>query len=152
MNKRGISPLIAMVLIIGFTVVLTVVVVNWARSITGDLTGQVGCETAATSLCRNMPDIPISVSEAVIPPTLMKVTMSNVYSKNLEFLLTVRDPQGAILDSTLKEVSGNSIDYHLFSSGTYVSGNSLEYSIILKHTEEETECKITCNEGELTVA
>ena len=45
MNKRGISPLIATVLIIGFTIVLATLVLQWS----GDLFKDVQSDTAETS-------------------------------------------------------------------------------------------------------
>ncbi|MBS3163071.1 hypothetical protein J4427_00055 [Candidatus Woesearchaeota archaeon] len=58
MNKKGISPLIATVLIIGFTIVLAVVVMQWGNSFVKSLTEQqqvqeqIGCQMLSFSLDR----------------------------------------------------------------------------------------------------
>ncbi|MBI2110144.1 hypothetical protein HYT58_03170 [Candidatus Woesearchaeota archaeon] len=51
MKKRGISPLIATVLLIGFTVALAVLVINWGVEYTKKTTEQTGKTTTAALKC-----------------------------------------------------------------------------------------------------
>jgi flagellin-like protein len=50
-NKRGISPLIATVLIIGFTVILAFIIITWINSNVGDLTCTQSCEIDGGNVC-----------------------------------------------------------------------------------------------------
>lgn len=53
LKKRGISPLIATVLLIGFTVALAAVIMNWGLEFTRDTTENVGEQTNKFRLCVN---------------------------------------------------------------------------------------------------
>ncbi|MEK6862082.1 MAG: archaellin/type IV pilin N-terminal domain-containing protein [Nanoarchaeota archaeon] len=157
MNKKGISPLIATVLLVGFTIVLAVVVVNWARNLTEGITSDVSCETEANSLCRNMPTIPVVLSN-VNPNNRTRIVISNIFDKDLDFLLIMRDSQDNVLESAQRNVSANAIYdsaltipiMSLFN--TYYSGNKLQYTILLPYTDSEgNTCKVTCKEEEITI-
>jgi flagellin-like protein len=51
MNKRGISPLIATVLLIGFTVVIGILVFGWIRGLTEGTIGTSGTQVETTLKC-----------------------------------------------------------------------------------------------------
>jgi len=51
MEKRGISPLIATVLLIGFTIVLAAVVMRWGGEFVRTTTEQTACETDVATTC-----------------------------------------------------------------------------------------------------
>lgn len=51
MNKRGISPLIATVLIIGFTIVLAALVFQWGGGVFKDIQEQTGEQSELSILC-----------------------------------------------------------------------------------------------------
>lgn len=51
MNKKGISPLIATVLIIGFTIVLAAVVMNWGGAFVRNLTETTASQAEAQTTC-----------------------------------------------------------------------------------------------------
>jgi len=51
LNKKGISPLIATVLIIGFTIIIAVLVINWINNLVGDQATIVDCTTEAMKKC-----------------------------------------------------------------------------------------------------
>jgi flagellin-like protein len=50
-NKKGISPLIATVLIIGFTIVLAVLVITWISGTVEDTTTETDCMADAQKIC-----------------------------------------------------------------------------------------------------
>ena len=52
-EKKGISPLIATVLIIGFTIVLAVLVITWISSTVDDQQDQTDCMVDANNMCLN---------------------------------------------------------------------------------------------------
>jgi flagellin-like protein len=51
MNKKGISPLIATVLIIGFTILAAILVINWINDLIGGQTDIQQCQSDAASQC-----------------------------------------------------------------------------------------------------
>ncbi len=51
MDKRGISPLIATVLIIGFTIVLAVLVITWISGTVNEQTEDTDCMVEAENVC-----------------------------------------------------------------------------------------------------
>lgn len=51
MNKKGISPLIATVLIIGFTILAAILVINWINDLVGGQTNIQQCQSDAASQC-----------------------------------------------------------------------------------------------------
>lgn len=54
MEKKGISPLIATVLLIGFTIVLAAVVMRWGGEFVRETTEETACETEIASACINL--------------------------------------------------------------------------------------------------
>jgi len=54
MNKKGISPLIATVLIIGFTIVAAVLVITWINSLVGGQTDTQACKSDALTKCTDL--------------------------------------------------------------------------------------------------
>lgn len=50
-GKKGISPLIATVLIVGFTIVLAVLVITWISGTVQDTTTKSDCQTDAGNIC-----------------------------------------------------------------------------------------------------
>ena len=51
MDKKGISPLIATVLLIGFTIVLAAVVIRWGGDFITDTTDTTACESDLAQAC-----------------------------------------------------------------------------------------------------
>ena len=50
-DKKGISPLIATVLIVGFTIVLAVLVITWISGTVNDTTSTADCNADASNIC-----------------------------------------------------------------------------------------------------
>ena len=51
LNKKGISPLIATVLIIGFTIIIAVLVITWTTGLVKDQADLKECEAKAAAKC-----------------------------------------------------------------------------------------------------
>jgi flagellin-like protein len=155
LNKKAISPLIATVLIVGFTILLAVIVVNWAQQITEGVTSEVSCESAASSLCRRMPDIPITISKYTIG-FATRVVISNVYSRDLEYLIVVKSNESTVVQSEIINVTKGSIfDTNIINSllfvNTYYPGYTFQFTALLPHTEDNIDCKATCKTEEFTI-
>ncbi|MDD5650992.1 MAG: hypothetical protein PHF86_11340 [Candidatus Nanoarchaeia archaeon] len=74
MNKKAVSPLIATVLIIGFTIVLAAMVMQWGGGFVRSLTEQQGAMAEAQTKCLNI-NFEIAVDTTV--PTAQKVKITN---------------------------------------------------------------------------
>lgn len=90
-NKKGISPLIATVLIIGFTVALAAVIMVWGQGFIKGM--QEKTEAGADVQLTCAQDVVVAVSDAcIIPavapavPTQLKVTVKNDGNKDLSTL------------------------------------------------------------------
>ncbi|MDD5178623.1 MAG: hypothetical protein PHT54_05095 [Candidatus Nanoarchaeia archaeon] len=59
LNKKGISPLIATVLIIGFTVALAAVIMTWGQKFTKDIQEQTEETSGSQITCANEVDFEI---------------------------------------------------------------------------------------------
>jgi flagellin-like protein len=105
LNKRGISPLIATVLIIGFTIVLAVLVIAW---LSGVLQGQIGgrdCEIEAQNYCANVRNLitvtPVFNDPDDIPDNgdeEIDVTIAYLGEETtLKVTLTFKDANGNVL-------------------------------------------------------
>ncbi len=84
-SKQGISPLIATVLIIAFTVALAVIVINWGTSFTRDLQDNTGSSADFQIACAQ--DVVFSVPSACIATDGLRIIVSNDGSKALDQLI-----------------------------------------------------------------
>ncbi len=100
-DKKGISPLIATVLIIGFTIVLAVLVITWISGTVEEQTDQTDCQVEAENLCLDViGDITISYSDDTNPIALNNLG-STVIENNQVLQL---DSNGQTIANTLETV------------------------------------------------
>ncbi len=92
MRKRGISPLIATVLLIGFVVAAAAVAMLWTRGFVGELQEKKGAEAGARLSCAT--DVQITVTEASASGGEVRVTVENNRERIDGFLLVVHGPAG----------------------------------------------------------
>ncbi len=67
MEKKGISPLIATVLLIGFTIVLAAVVMRWGGEFVRETTEETACETELSTSCIRLRFEIESVEDNLLP-------------------------------------------------------------------------------------
>ena len=91
MNKRGISPLIATVLIIGITIILVTTVAFWLIPMFGDTTCSSSCDLASISLCNDVSTALFAQFSSVDN----MVSVSNDHGETYSFSLVYRDVSGA---------------------------------------------------------
>ncbi|MFH1638088.1 MAG: archaellin/type IV pilin N-terminal domain-containing protein [Candidatus Woesearchaeota archaeon] len=75
LNKRGISPLIATVLIIGFTVALAAVILIWGQSFTKGIQSSTEEQTNTALMCAN--DVKFSITGACYDGDKINITVKN---------------------------------------------------------------------------
>ncbi len=95
-NKRGISPLIATVLIIGFTVALAAVIMVWGQGFIKDMQAKTESGAAVQLVCAQ--DVTIDLSQACLDSTTdqLRITVKNNGNKDIK-KLTVRAYESASL-------------------------------------------------------
>lgn len=75
LTKKGISPLIATVLLIGFTITIAALVINWGNLFAQDLSTQTSYELASGLECSKT--INLAIEDACIVGNQVKVTITN---------------------------------------------------------------------------
>lgn len=99
-NKKGISPLIATVLIIGFTVALAAVIMVWGSDFIKGTTDDVAKTTEMQLACTN-------ADFEIIECNLDTVTIENTGAITLKFI--IRNENGALSATNLPAVGLNSL-------------------------------------------
>ncbi len=74
-NKKGISPLIATVLVIGFTIVLAAMVITWGTKLFKDTVEETEAESKFTLACTTGLDV--EVIRKALAPDVFTVTLRN---------------------------------------------------------------------------
>jgi len=99
-NKKAISPLIATVLIIGFTIVLAAVVIQWGSQLVERLKGQTDINIEKTDACQKFTDLSITKIVATAPSAT--VTIDNKNDKVMEgFVLRAYLDDGSVTPATI---------------------------------------------------
>ena len=91
-KKRGISPLIATVLLIGFVVAAAAVVMLWTRGFVGELQEKRCAEGAAKFSCST--DVEIGLRDASFGSGKVNAVVENKRQKIDGFILVVHGPAG----------------------------------------------------------
>jgi len=116
MNTRGISPLIATVLIIGFTIVLAAMVLQWGGGLFKDIQDETS-EKSEFSIACSSGIANTEVKAYTSGTTNVEVVVDNKNQRNLEtFIVRVRDAQDKVVsfDST--------VDTFYDTNGVAISG------------------------------
>ena len=146
-NKKGISPLIATVLIIGFTIVVAVLVITWINSLVGDNTDQQACTADALTKCTDAARF-LSFSAADNAGAgLMDVTVSNTGPEPY-------DVMAIALDATTGANTGN----RTLSPGAYTDATNtitaaagtynVRFVVEVTGLYKDIECNEVCGDGE----
>ncbi len=87
MNKKGVSPLIATVLLIGFAIALAAVVMNWGLGFMQETTDATEKQTRSALVCAS--DLQFSIENVDCPNNIITVeTRSKVRVKTFTFRIT----------------------------------------------------------------
>ncbi len=102
-DKRGISPLIATVLIIGFTVILAFIIITWINSNVSDLTCEQSCNADGGNACQGtITDLEITYQPYGYDGNLSTPDDENLQVVNLgdtayDFVVVFTDSSGATM-------------------------------------------------------
>jgi flagellin-like protein len=118
-DKRGISPLIATVLIIGFTVILAFIIITWINSNVDDLTCDQSCNADGGSLCQGtITDLDVEfiwtdTNEDTIKDTsgideyIVRVT--NLGDTVYDYVVTFSNSAGSTINVTEDDLAGTEV-------------------------------------------
>lgn len=143
MQKRGISPLIATVLIIGFTIALGVIVVTWGFDFTRNL--QTSTETAAQKQITCGSDFLIDVKRACVDDNKISIVVENL-GKGTISMLNVRligTTDGILISNPGISPYGIGSMEITLDPNTMGSLDSLEVIPVVNQNGEEFSCSNT---------
>ena len=151
LNKKGISPLIATVLIIGFTIVIAVLVISFINNIVGNQKDRVDCTNEALSKCYNAnSDITYSAKYGEFggpydnADAKAKVTNSgkDPYLVIVSFL---DDNEVQQRRQEMEVPAGASLGF----TDVFTTSTKVKFSIKTSATVGEIECTEICGSGEI---
>ncbi len=144
-DKRGISPLIATVLIIGFTIVLAVLVITWISGTVEDTTADTDCMAEAQEMCLEFVNN-LDVRGIAAGP----LVLVNNGGDDITAGITVvqYDVNGETIGTpgTVATLNGYSTDNSLVVAATASSVN-----VIVTAEGKNGECSVECTPVELTI-
>jgi len=165
-NKKGISPLIATVLLIGFTIVLAALVIRWGSELFSSQIKTQTCDNEATISCTS--DVDIEITNAVFAEGATDTVTLNLISNGKQsidngWVVRVHKENGEVV-AVQVAATGNELDPFgtktISASGTLGSGTEdfdectgkfCGVSVIpkIKHTTSKGDnCEVSCGQSE----
>ena len=148
LNKKGISPLIATVLIIGFTIVIAVLVITWVNNLVGDQTDVQQCQADAASKCTSY--VNLVTATALFDGTNTIASVSNGASENVNVVINYISATEITMDTEIIDaVTGDST----IGTGTAGQAAIIKYLVRVSGAYKDTTCDAACGDGsEVVVA
>lgn len=167
LNKKGISPLIATVLLIGFTIVLAALVFKWGGVLFKETTQSTGCESQGRISCTSAVSISlgaVSFDDATNQITQLIVNNAVSSKKIKNFNVQVESDDGTIttkaVDPGLDLEPGQPVNLGtVMNEATYAFTGSTRTNIkaihvmptITQTTSDGNSCDIICEEQKTSV-
>ncbi len=145
-NKKAISPLIATVLIIGFTIVLAGITITFIQNVFDTNLCNEGCKSEGSSTCFQATNFDVVAVYNSTATNNTVVSIVNGNSDAIDFAVVFYDSAGASLNVT--ESTGLITGYN---STTVLHGaEAASVKVIPKAqaTYEDCECSVNCGEIE----
>jgi flagellin-like protein len=147
-NKKGISPLIATVLLIGFTIILAALVMRWGRELFVTQTSEVQCESEGQTVCASGVFIEIAGFVGNEVETNVSLVSSGKQDAKA-VVLQVFDEDGNSLNSTRNDnglAAFSSNTFKLDHSAAGVNASSVEVIPIIDYTTDKGRtCEVPCS-------
>jgi len=152
-NKKGISPLIATVLIIGFTIVVAVLVITWINNLVGSQTDEQGCTADALSVCTDATRFLSFEATADDKSNDINIKASNSGPNEYTVRAILLDDSGSVvtdgnvlLDSDADATNGEVVSGYSDGLHTYTITATGVYSVRFVTEVEGTYGDYTCTE------
>ena len=169
LNKKGISPLIATVLLIGFTIVLAALVIRWGSELFSSQIKTQTCDNEATIICTS--DVDLGISTATVDDSAavnenLKIGLVSNGKQNIDngFIVRVHKNTGEVVAAEVPDTLDQyetltlKLDDSAFTPALLVSqltgcptDKFCGISVIpkIKHTTEKGDsCDVTCGQSE----
>jgi len=118
-NKKAISPLIATVLIIGFTIVLAAVVIQWGGQLVAKIQGQTDITSDVSLKCSGLSNLAYSGS-VTKDTTIINAVIDNKNDQDIEgFIFRIYKSDSSIETKDTRTVPGIGTLLAAFSVGPY---------------------------------
>jgi flagellin-like protein len=158
-NKKAISPLIATVLLIGFTIVLAALVFQWGGQLFKTTTQSTGCESQGRIACTSNIEITLGnvAISAVDNTTISKLIVNNGVSSSTITTLNIQLEldDGSIQTKAVSPIpsisAGSSYDAGgiLFATGGIIKAVHVIPGFVQTGTDGST-CNMVCQEQTVT--
>jgi flagellin-like protein len=158
LNKKGISPLIATVLIIGFTIIIAVLVITWINNLVGDQTDVQQCQADAGAMCTDYYNLVefSAYQDGTTPGTATSLVtkVTSLADEHPDVVIMFLDANGDSLATPVTVSDGNDpTDYQNGEAiDTYTDtwfSDVVSVRFLVKATTEYkgTDCVVPCGEG-----
>jgi len=162
-NKKGISPLIATVLLIGFTIVLAALVMRWGGTLFRETTQTTGCEAQGRIACSSQVDISVGTIDCTNIANCISIQGIVVNNEGATQTIDGLNVQRKLGDGSIENIpvtisgglnAGES--KNTGNLGSYINpGLNLEAlyvtPIFTQTTSDGGSCKIVCQEQTETI-
>ena len=146
-NKKGISPLISTILIVGFTIVLAVLVINFVQNIFENKMVSTGCESAGYDICMSSTNFEIT---AINKSQGTEVTIGNMNSNDMNFIVNFYNEDGTTIGGH-KELNILTYEFNYTNLIDSVAAYVKVMPIATGEYENEVCLPVNCNEIEVEV-
>lgn len=144
-NKKGISPLIATVLIIGFTIVAAILVITWINTLVGDKTDAEACRSEALDACISTSGV-FEFSTSGVAGTDLVATVSNGGGTASNFTVLFMNESGILYNEEIGMDAYGSASTAVYTTG-FSGDRKARFIQVVRTTYKNTECETTCGEG-----
>jgi len=161
-NKKGISPLIATVLLIGFTIVLAALVMRWGGTLFRETTQTTGCESQGRIACSSQVEISVgSIAYGTAQSVINSLIVNNLAAtQDLEAFNVQREFDDGSVENqqaNIPLVTGASLNIAsvALDFSNPIGSQSLSKihvsPIFTQTTSDGASCRIVCSEQKITV-
>ena len=153
-NKKGISPLIATVLLVAFVVLIAILIWFWWDNVIREQAEKIGADTTGEISCAQ--DISFSISDPYCNKNTesASVTVENTNTGNI-YKFIVRAKQGSeiieVIESPLSLQASAAADLGIAYNSTLYTGNGPDSLEIIPQIVSQG-ATVTCNEKAETVS
>lgn len=148
-NKKGVSPLIATVLIIGFTILAAVLVINWISDLVTDTTEKTACGYEAGLKCGNFYREMTYSATYNSSTTTTTLSIANGATEDVTFVYKILDANGESLNTNSTIVTATNSSTILITTVT----DPVKVLFMPRATAEVDgeDCEVACDEVEVEV-
>ena len=155
LNKKGISPLIATVLIIGFTIIIAVLVITWVNNLVGDQTDVQQCQAEAGAKCSdyyNLLTFAAQYSDEEPDDAELEVLakVTNAAADDPEIVITFMYEDGTLVGTQTVNTYTDGIGSIYYEPGYEQNpqANMVVKFLVKSSSEYKGEpCEVACGEG-----